>query len=54
MTAATTSPRISRQSTFNVGGTTEFNNFKRRRMSKDGGQLLLNRTPGGEKNFFNY
>nr|CAD2158882.1 unnamed protein product [Meloidogyne enterolobii] len=47
MTAAT-SPRISRQSTFNVGGTTEFNNFKRRRMSKDGGQLLLNRAPVGD------
>jgi len=48
-----TSPRISRQSTFNLGGTTENTYFKRRRMSKDGGQLLLNKNPWGESFFFN-
>ncbi|KAL7072854.1 hypothetical protein ACQ4LE_008241, partial [Meloidogyne hapla] len=42
MTAAT-SPRPSRQPTFNMG-TSEINNNKRRRISKDGG-MFLNKTP---------
>uniref|UniRef100_A0A1I8BKE4 Ion_trans_2 domain-containing protein n=1 Tax=Meloidogyne hapla TaxID=6305 RepID=A0A1I8BKE4_MELHA len=46
MTAAT-SPRPSRQPTFNMG-TSEINNNKRRRISKDGG-MFLNKTPIGEK-----